>query len=46
LLGIVLTETFGISWADSLAALAVEAVLAREGLAGFRKRGLEELSEP
>jgi divalent metal cation (Fe/Co/Zn/Cd) transporter len=46
LLGIVLTETFGISWADSLAALAVAAVLAREGLAGFRKRGLEELSEP
>jgi divalent metal cation (Fe/Co/Zn/Cd) transporter len=46
LVGIVLAEAFGITWADSVAALAVAGVLAREGAAGFRRQGLEELSEP
>jgi divalent metal cation (Fe/Co/Zn/Cd) transporter len=46
LVGIVLDEAFGITWADSVAALAVAGVLAREGAAGFRRQGLEELSEP
>jgi len=46
LVGIVLTETLGIGWADPVAALIVAGVLAREGAAGFRRQGLEELSEP
>jgi divalent metal cation (Fe/Co/Zn/Cd) transporter len=46
LIGIVITEALGVGWADSLAALIVAGVLAREGAAGFRRQGLEELSEP
>lgn len=38
--GFVLTEAFGIAWADAVGALLVAAVLLREGAAAFRRRGL------
>ena len=39
-LGFLLTEAFRLEWADSAAALVVAAVLAREGVAALRPRGL------
>jgi len=39
-LGFLLTEAFQLEWADSAAALVVAAVLAREGVAALRPRGL------
>jgi divalent metal cation (Fe/Co/Zn/Cd) transporter len=38
--GFVLTETFGLVWADALAALLMSFVLAREGAAALRRQGL------
>jgi len=39
-LGFLLTEAFRLEWADSASALVVAAVLAREGVAALRPRGL------
>ena len=40
--GFLLTEAFGVGWADAVGALIVAAVLVREGTAAFRRRGLAE----